>query len=80
MSEEASDLIRLKSRSGKGFPVSVHLSRGYTPIKLESCLLVSVMSGFDLIDSPDAHVRVLPCEVTVSDVFIFNGLLQICES
>jgi hypothetical protein len=38
------------------------------------------MSGFDLIDSPDAHVGVLPCKVTVSDVFIFNWLLQVSQS
>ncbi len=41
---------------------------------------MSVVSSPDLIDSPDAHVGVLPCEVTVRDVISFNGLLQISES
>ena len=37
------------------------------------------MSGFDLIDPPDAHVGVLPCKVAVHNVIIFNGLFQISQ-
>ena len=80
LSEEALDLIRLKPRSSEGFSILVDLWRGYTPIKLECGLFVSLVSSPDLIDSPDAHVGVLPCEVTVRDVISFNGLLQISES
>ena len=41
---------------------------------------MSFMSGFNLIDSPYAHVSVLPSKVTVGNVFIFNGFFQISES